>query len=105
MGGGEQRTPRSLSVPNLEALEDSFTERDLELVRTIRCHEPQSMRIAARLVDRDIKNVSRALNRLAGLVKIERDGRSKRPIVTYDGIRIEINLDESSTDSESAISA
>ncbi|ESP86827.1 hypothetical protein K933_17127 [Candidatus Halobonum tyrrellensis G22] len=65
------------------------------------------MRAAARLVDRDIKNVSTALNRLAelGLVEIEQDGRSKRPVVTYDDIRIEINLDESGADSESAISA
>ena len=108
MKGGEQpKQPRSLSVPDLEALGDIFTERNLELVRAIRHHEPVSMRAAARLVNRDIKNVSRALNRLAefGLVEIEQDGRSKRPIVTYDDIRIEINLDEPGADSESTISA
>ncbi|WP_049948005.1 HVO_A0114 family putative DNA-binding protein [Candidatus Halobonum tyrrellensis] len=108
MEQGEQpEHPHSLSVPDLEALEDIFTERNLELVRAIRHHEPESMRAAARLVDRDIKNVSTALNRLAelGLVEIEQDGRSKRPVVTYDDIRIEINLDESGADSESAISA
>ena len=51
--------------------------------------------------------MSTALNRLAelGLVEIEQDGRSKRPVVTYDDIRIEIDLDEPGANSESSISA
>jgi predicted transcriptional regulator len=48
----------------------------------------------ARLVDRDVKNVSTALSRMAnvGLVAFEREGPAKRPDVWYDEIEVEIRL-------------
>jgi Predicted transcriptional regulator len=59
--------------------------------------EPASIREAARLVDRDIKQVSTNLERLAAYNVIEfiEDGRAKRPVVKYDEIDIQLPLRQS----------
>ncbi|WP_436932470.1 MarR family transcriptional regulator [Halosimplex halobium] len=89
-----------LSLPDEEALERVLSEKNLELIRTIATEEPASVRELARLVDRDIKNVSTALNRLAelGLVDLEDEGRAKRPTVWYDHIEIDIQVTPDETD-------
>lgn len=72
---------------------------NLELLRTIATHEPDSIRETARLVDRDVSQVHANLTELeeAGLVRFERDGQSKRPVVWYDEISLEIELRDEST--------
>lgn len=47
---------------------------------------------AARVVDRDVKNVHEELNRLArlGIIYYEEDGRSKRPVVCFNDPVIEL---------------
>ena len=83
-----------LSLPDEEALERVLTAKNLELLRTIATEHPDSIRALARLVDRDVKNVSTALARLEelGLVEFDQSGRAKRPTVWYDEVRIDIPL-------------
>lgn len=68
---------------------------NLQLLRAIREHEPESMREAADVVDRDFKEVHRNLTELEALniVEFVSDGRAKRPIVRFDDIDIEVSLD------------
>lgn len=83
-----------LSLPDEQALERVLNAKNLQLLRTIANERPESIRELARLVDRDVKNVSTALSRLeaVGLVRFDHDDRAKRPIVWYDGIDIDIRL-------------
>lgn len=89
-----------LSLPDEEALERVLSAKNLELVRTIATREPESVRELARLVDRDIKNVSTALNRLAelGLVELHEEGRAKKPTVWYDHVEIDIQVGPEDSD-------
>lgn len=52
------------------------------------------MRDVARLVDRDIKEVSRNLNELAELrvVKFEQEGRAERPVVWFDHLKVDTDI-------------
>jgi predicted transcriptional regulator len=83
-----------LSLPDEASLERVLRAKNLELLRTIATEDPESVRELARLVDRDVKNVSEALNRLEelGLVDLEREGRAKRPVVWYDHLEIELSI-------------
>jgi len=94
-----------LSVPDLATLSRVLSKTNLELIRAIAEHEPGSMREAARLVERDIKNVSEDLNFLANLdiIEIETAGRAKRPVVPYDDIEVDIPVRESGGNSSSLV--
>lgn len=94
-----------LSVPDLATLSRVLSKTNLELIQAIAEHEPGSMREAARLVERDIKNVSEDLNFLAELdiVEIETDGRAKRPVVPYDDIEVDIPVRERSGSNSSLV--
>ena len=89
-----------LSLPDETALERVLSAKNLELVRTIATEEPESVRDLARLVDRDSKNVSTALNQLeaVGLVELEDAGRAKKPTVWYDHVEIDIQVTPDETD-------
>lgn len=96
-----------LSLPDEEALERVLNAKNLELLRTIANEDPESGRELARLVGRDVKNVSTALNRLEelGLLKFEQAGRAKRPVVWYDEIAVEIRLASVSSDDKDPLLA
>lgn len=96
-----------LSLPDEEALERVLNAKNLELLRTIANEDPESGRELARLVGRDVKNVSTALNRLEelGLLKFEQAGRAKRPVVWYDEIAVEIRLASVSSDDKDTVLA
>lgn len=68
--------------------------KNLELLRTIVQHEPESIRETARLVDRDVRQVHTNLEELEALhlIEFERDGRCKRPTVWYDSIELDLPL-------------
>jgi predicted transcriptional regulator len=86
-----------LSFETTDQLAQVFTPRAIDLLQAIAQDEPASIREAARLVDRDIKQVSENLDRLEayGVVEFVDDGRAKRPVVPYDEIDIQLPLRES----------
>lgn len=85
-----------LSLQDESALASILSGHNLELLRATARNEPSSMRELARLVGRDIKNVSQAVNELAelGLIDLETEGRSKRPRVPYDELEVTYPLRE-----------
>lgn len=82
----------TLSLPDDATLSRVFDETTLTLLRAIATHGPTSMRETARLVGRDVKDVSRQLHELneIGIIDIEDSGRSKRPVVPYDEISVRV---------------
>jgi predicted transcriptional regulator len=66
----------------------------LELLRTVAREEPSSIREAARLVGRDVRQVHDDLWNLGqmGLVEFDRGGRSHRPLVEYERIEVGIEV-------------
>lgn len=100
--GEELDDKYSVSLPDEAALSKLLRPNNVQLIRAIAAHEPDSMRETARLVDRDIKDVSQNLNELAelGLIEFERDGRAKRPVVWYNDIEIEIGIPQSAGSSD-----
>lgn len=93
-GRPDDDAPRRLSFETTDQLAQVFTPRAIDLLQVIVQDEPASIREAARLVDRDIKQVSENLERLEeyGVIEFEKEGRAKRPIVEYDEIDIQLPL-------------
>lgn len=98
--GDEVEERHVLVLDNETELQRLLSPSNLELLRTIRSHEPDSMRAAADLVDRDFKQVHRNLTELDALnvIDLQEEGRSKRPVVRFDEIDIELSLDAGDTD-------
>jgi len=92
-----------LNLPNYGELARLMREKNLELLRALAQHSPESIRAAAELVDRDYKEVHRNLGELEtlGVVEFEDAGRSKRPVVHFDELEIDVSL----TDPEPADAA
>lgn len=78
----------TVSFPDVDTATAVFTDSTLALLRALNVHEPASIREAARLVDRDKKNVYDQLRGLAAydVVKFVEEGNAKRPVVAYDEI-------------------
>ena len=66
--------------------------------------ERTSINEAARTVDRDVKNVHEELSRLAqlGIILFEEDGQSKRPVVWFDELVINLPFDSEAGDTATA---
>ena len=81
--------------------------KNLELLRALVQHDPESIRETARLVDRDVRQVHRNLTELADLHLLELvdDGQSKQPRVWYDTIDIDLSLDTPVVDNEDSATA
>jgi len=90
----ETDATRRLSFETTDQLAQVFTPRAIDLLQVIAQEEPASIREAARLVDRDIKQVSANLERLEEyeIVEFVENGRAKQPIVGYDEIDIQLPL-------------
>lgn len=71
-----------------------LSQKNLELLDAIFEYEPESIREAASLVDRDYKQVHRNLSELEDIGVIEFEGggagRAKKPLLIYDGLEIDI---------------
>ncbi|QLH79932.1 hypothetical protein HZS55_05825 [Halosimplex rubrum] len=85
----------TLSFASYDDLMDTLTPRVLDLIEAIQREEPTSINETARVVDRDVKNVHEELGRLArlGIVFFDEDGQSKRPIVWFDEMLINLPFD------------
>ncbi len=81
---------------NLETMRKAITEERVRIIKVIRERHPASIYELAKMVHRNIKNVSDDVHYLAqlGLIELERaktNGREKTiPRVNYDKIRLEI---------------
>jgi len=69
-------------------------QKNLELLDAIFEYEPESIREAADLVNRDYKQVHRNLSELEDIGVIELEGggpgRAKKPVLAYDGLEIDV---------------
>lgn len=92
-----------LNLPNYAEVARLMQEKNLELLRALAQNDPSSIRETAELVDRDYKEVHRNLTELEtlGVVAFENVGRSKRPVVHFDELEIDVSL----TDPEPADAA
>jgi len=93
---GEDVAPSesTLSIEDLATFGRIFRSTNLELLETIVEHEPESIRELARFVDRHPPEVLENVNELAdyGLIELEQHGQSKRPVVWYDEIDVDLPL-------------
>lgn len=82
-----------------------LSETNLELLRTIAAREPASMRETATLVERDFKEVHRNLTELAelGIIEFVQEGQSKRPVVSFDELVVDIDLPSGQGDNTHAV--
>jgi predicted transcriptional regulator len=102
-GDAVDSTP-TLSFTSYDDLMETLTPRVLDLIEAIRREEPASINETARVVDRDVKNVHEELSRLAqlGVIFFEEDGQSKRPVVWFDELVINLPFDPEAGDTASA---
>jgi predicted transcriptional regulator len=106
----EQDGKATLQFGTYDDLVDSLTPLRLELAQAIAEHTPESMREAARLVDRDVSDVHSDLKQLEtlGILELEEGGPggAMQPVVPFD--RIEMHIDYplvTDVDGNEAISA
>ena len=102
-GDAVESTP-TLSFTSYDDLMETLTPRVLELIEAIRRQEPASINETARVVDRDVKNVHGELSRLAqlGIIFFEEDGQSKRPVVWFEELLINLPFDPEAGDTATA---
>jgi predicted transcriptional regulator len=85
----------TLQFGSYDDLVDNLTSLRLELIQAIAEHAPESMREAARLVDRDVSDVHSDLKQLEvlGILEFGEGGPSgaMQPVVPFD--RIEMHID------------
>jgi len=91
-----KETARSLAMGGMddvhvvsrETARHLLTPRREEIIDTLKEHDPSSVRELARLLNRDKGAVSRDLGELAehNIVTYEKEGRSKRPVLTQEHI-------------------
>lgn len=94
---GEDTEPvYRLNFESLAGVATVTKETNLNLLRAIRQHEPESISELAEIVGRDYREVHRNLSELESLdiIKFEQAGRSKKPIARYDELHFEIPLVE-----------
>ena len=101
---GEEVEPAdaTLAVESLETFGRIFRPTNLRLLESITTHEPESLRELARIVERNPPDVLDNINELEtyGLIELVEEGRSKRPVVWYDEINVDMPLTDSSPDSD-----
>ena len=102
--GEEVDSTPTISFGSYDELMETLTPRVLDLIEAIRRYEPESINETARVVDRDVKNVHEELTRLAqlGIIYFEKEGRSKRPVVWFDDLVIELPFDPETGDTATA---
>lgn len=92
---GEEVEPlRVLNLPDKRELSRLMSEKNLELLEAIKGEEPSSIRELSKVVDRDYREVHRNLKELEKLevVEFEENGQSKKPVVGFDNIEVNVNL-------------
>lgn len=95
----------TLSVESTDTLGRIFRTTNLELLRAISEHEPESIRALARAVDRHPPDVLENITELEdyGLVELREENGAKRPVLWYDNITVDISLPPRSESENSAV--
>lgn len=77
---------------SFEGVRKALTPKRLELLHIIKMEHPSSVNELARMVHRDIKNVTADVNYLEqiGLIEKETGDHKTRPVIKYDKIALEI---------------
>jgi predicted transcriptional regulator len=104
--GEEVESRHVLDLPDEAALARVVSETNLALVRAIARNAPESMHATAALVDHDYKDVHRNFTELAdlGVIELNEEGRSKRPVVRFNELVIEVPMtDDPDTDTTDAL--
>ena len=93
---GEHVVPKEwLYFTDLRAFRRAITDQRLAVLRTIKAKDPESVYELAKIVNRDVKNVSADLAILEelGLVELKRTKTPRgkvKPTVSYDSINLDI---------------
>jgi len=97
-------SPPTISFTSYDDLMETLTPRVLDLIEAIHQEGPTSINETARVVERDIKNVHEELSRLAqlGIIFLEEDGQSKRPVVWFNELVINLSFDLATDDTVAA---
>lgn len=87
--------PHSVSFEDPTKLRKILTEKRIELIQYLMDNEVESIGDLAEELDRGLKEVGEDLNLLEeyNIVRIEKEGRAKRPSVSYDRIEIDIGIE------------
>lgn len=104
LDAGEEPEPLyEVVLQREEDLTRLFRAGTIELLRTIAREQPESIRETARLLDRDVHQIHDTVTHLAqlNLLRLETEGRRKRPVVWYDDLEIELSI---GTGAEPAVS-
>ncbi|MDY7080953.1 MAG: transcriptional regulator [Halobacteria archaeon] len=90
--GDEPEDTPMVVVTTKEDLNIVTRDTTIDLINVIAEHEPASIRETARLVDRSPIDVKKNLDELEriGMIRFEKDGNAKRPIVWYDKLDLEV---------------
>jgi predicted transcriptional regulator len=90
------RNAPKIFFPSIRAMSEALNESNQALMAAIHKHHPETISDLAKLVQKDLGNVSRALKRLEGygLIKMEKHvGKpDKTPILVADKISFEMSL-------------
>ena len=97
--GESVKKQRGVYFENLDSFRKVLTEKRMTLLHAVKQHKPETIHALARLLGRDVKNVSYDLKYLAelGLVSLDKgvaegNGRKVAPRVNYEKIRLEIAI-------------
>jgi predicted transcriptional regulator len=99
--GGSAKPHKGIYFENLDAFRKILTEKRLELLHVVKREKPDTIHQLARLVGRNVKNVSDDLKHLAdlGLVTLDKSAIAgdqanapRAPRVSYDKICLEIAI-------------
>ena len=95
----------TLSFSSYDDLMNTLTPRVLDLIEVVRKEAPESINEAARVADRDVKNVHEELSELArlGIIYFEEVGQRKRPVVWFDELVIQLPFGSDSDDRIAAL--
>ena len=93
--GEKVKTKRGIYYENLHAFRRALTDRRLEMLHVIKEKHPSSVYELAKILDRNIKNVTMDLGYLKeiGLVEIKRSKEKRErviPEVNYDVIELRV---------------
>ena len=94
--GEPVETPPQLSFHSYDDIMRTFTPSTLDLLATVRRENPASINETARAVGRDVSTVHKQLTRLdsLGVIYFAEEGQSKRPVVRFDDLVIDIPFDD-----------